>query len=151
MYFVVAFHILKVKSLSFLRWKMGQIHFHPSPRVLLCQFHEKKSWKLKWTIMIGEQPLCDFDGVYLCMNHERCCRCSVSDCLQPLGLQHHRLPCPPLSPGVFSNSYSLSWWCHPTISSSVTPICSYPQSFQASGSFPMNWFFTSDGQSIGMR
>ena len=77
MYFVVAFHILKVKSLSFLRWKMGHIHFLPSSRVVLCQFHEKKSWKLKWTIMIGEQPLCDFNGVCLCMNHKRCC-CSVS-------------------------------------------------------------------------
>ena len=36
------------------------------------------------------------------------------------GLQHARLPCPSLSPGVCSNSCPLSWWCHPTISSSVT-------------------------------
>ena len=45
-----------------------------------------------------------------------------------------RLPCPLLSPKVCSNSYSLSWWCHPTISSSVTPFSSCPQSFPASGS-----------------
>ena len=43
----------------------------------------------------------------------------VSNSLQPHGLQHTRLPCPSLSPGVCSNSYTLSQWCHPTISSSV--------------------------------
>ena len=45
----------------------------------------------------------------------------MSDSLQPHGLQHTRLPCPPLSPGVCSNSCPLCWWYHPTISSSVTP------------------------------
>ena len=69
--------------------------------------------------------------------------------LQPHGLQHTRLPCPSLSPGVYSNSCHLSWWCHPTISSSVVPFSSRPQSFPASGSFPMSQFFTSGGQSIG--
>ena len=43
----------------------------------------------------------------------------------------------------------LSWWCHPTISSSVVPFSSCPQSFSASGSFPVSWLFTSGGQSIG--
>ena len=48
--------------------------------------------------------------------------CSVmSDSLQPDGLQHTRLPCPSLSPGICSNSCPLSQWCHPTISSSITP------------------------------
>ena len=55
---------------------------------------------------------------------------------------------PPLSPEVCSNSCPLSWWCDPTISSFVTPFCSYPQSLTASGSFPMSWLFTSGGQSI---
>ena len=41
--------------------------------------------------------------------------------LWPHGLRHTRLPCPSLSPGVFSNSSPLSWWCHPTISYSVGP------------------------------
>ena len=50
-------------------------------------------------------------------------------------LQHSRLLCPSLSPWVCSNSYPLSQWCHPTISSSVTPFSSCPQSFPASGSF----------------
>ena len=54
----------------------------------------------------------------------------VSDSLLPHGLQHARLPCPSLSPGVCSNSCPLSQRCHPTISSSVVPFSSCPQSFQ---------------------
>ena len=74
----------------------------------------------------------------------------VSDCLQPHGLQHTRLPCPTPSPGVYSNSLPSSRWCHPTISSSVIPFSSCLQSFPTSGSFPMSQFFTSGGQSIGV-
>ena len=72
----------------------------------------------------------------------------MSDSLQPHGLQHTRLPCPPPSPGVPSNSRPLSQWCHPTISSSVTPFSSCPQSFSASGSFPVSWLFASGGQKV---
>ena len=76
--------------------------------------------------------------------------CSVvSDSLWPYGLQHPILSCPSLSSGVCSSSCPLSWWWHPTISSSVTLFSSCPQSFPASGSFPMSWLFISDGQSIG--
>ena len=64
------------------------------------------------------------------------------------GLQHARLPCPSLSLRVCSNSCPLSQWCHPTISSSVTPF-SYPQSLPASVSFPVNWLCVSGGQNIG--
>ena len=64
-------------------------------------------------------------------------------------LQHTRLLCPPLSPKVCSNSCSLSQWCYLTISSSVVPFSSCPQSFPASGSFPMSQLLTSGGQSIG--
>ena len=71
------------------------------------------------------------------------------DSLQPHGLQHTRPPCPLPSPGVCSNSYPLSRWCHPTISSSVVPFSSYLQFFPASGSFLMNQLVTSGGQSIG--
>ena len=54
----------------------------------------------------------------------------MSDSLQPYGLQHARLPCPSLAPGVCSNSCPLSWWCHPTISSSVTrPLLPLPSIF----------------------
>ena len=73
----------------------------------------------------------------------------LSNCLWPHGLQHTRLPCPPLSPGVGSHSCPLSRWCHPTISSSVASFSSSLQSFPASGSFPMSQFFTLGGQSIG--
>ena len=76
--------------------------------------------------------------------------CSVvSDSLQPHGLQHARLPCPSPTPGVYSDSCPLSWWCHPTVSSSVVPFSSRLQSFPASESFPMSRLFTSGGQSIG--
>ena len=59
----------------------------------------------------------------------------MSNSLQPHGLQHTRLPCPPLSPWVCSNSCPLSQWCHPIISSSVSPFLSCPQSFPSSGVF----------------
>ena len=75
-------------------------------------------------------------------------RSIMSDALQPHGVQHTRLLCPSLSPGVCSDLCPLSQWCHPTISSSVTPFSSCPQFFPASESFPMSWFFTSDGQRI---
>ena len=61
----------------------------------------------------------------------------------------HRLPCPSVSPGVCSNSCPLSQWCHPNISFSIALFSFCPQSFPASGSFSMSWFFTSGGQSIG--
>ena len=73
----------------------------------------------------------------------------MSDSLRPHGLQHARLPCPSPSPRAFSNSCSLSHWCHPTISSSVIPFSSWPHSLPASGAFSMSWLFTSGGQSIG--
>ena len=75
--------------------------------------------------------------------------CSVvSNSLWPYGLQHTRIPCPSLSPGVCSNSCPLVQWCHPTISSSVVPFSNCLQSFPASGSFPMSWLFVSGGQSV---
>ena len=72
----------------------------------------------------------------------------MSNSLWPLGLQHTRLPCPSLSSGVCSNSCPLSRWCHPTVSSSVAPF-SCPQSFPASGSFPISQLLASGSQSIG--
>ena len=64
--------------------------------------------------------------------------------------QHARPPCPSPIPGVHSNSCPLSQWCHPTISSSVIPSSSCPQSLPASGSFPMSQLFAWGGQSIGV-
>ena len=73
----------------------------------------------------------------------------MSDSLWPHWLQHARIPCPSSTPGACSNSCPSSWWCHPTISSSVIPFFSCPQSFPASGSFQMSQFFTSGDPSIG--
>ena len=74
----------------------------------------------------------------------------MSHSLRPHGLQHTRPPCPSPTPGVYPNSCPLSWWCHPTISSSVIPFSTCLQSFPASGSFQMSQFFSSGGQSIGV-
>ena len=76
--------------------------------------------------------------------------CSVmSNSLQPHELQHARPPCPSPTPGIYSNSCPLSWWCHPTISSSFIPFSSRLQSFLASGSYsvlcirwPRYWSFS---------
>ena len=77
-------------------------------------------------------------------------RSVVSDSFHPHGLQHTRPPCPSPTPGVYSNSCSLSLRCHPTILSSVVSFSSCLQSFPASGSFQMSQFFISDGQSVGV-
>ena len=62
--------------------------------------------------------------------------------------QHSRPPCPSPTPKVYTNPCPSSRWCHPTILSSVFPFSSWPQSLQASGSFPMSQLFTWGGQSI---
>ena len=81
----------------------------------------------------------------------------VSNSLQHHGLQQARPPCQSPTPGVYSNSCPLSWWCHPTMSTSVchfsspvSPFSSCPQYFPASGSFQMCQLFASGGQSIGI-
>ena len=77
--------------------------------------------------------------------------CSVvSDSLRPHEQQHARPPCPSPTPGVYSNPCPLSRRCHPTISSSVVPFSSCPQTFPASWSFQMSQLFASGGQSIGV-
>ena len=72
----------------------------------------------------------------------------MSNSLRPHGLQHSRPPCPSLSPGIGSDSYPSSQWCHPTLTSSVA-FFSCLRSFPASGYFPMSRLFMSGGQSIG--
>ena len=111
----------------------------------------------KWASAVGMcQKICsvkDCHKTFICRKYSICSvqfSCSiVSDSLRPHGLQHTRPPCPSPTPGVHSNSCPLSQWCHPTISSSFIPFSSCPQSFSASGSFPMSQSFTSGGQSIG--
>ena len=83
-----------------------------------------------------------------------CCavftRSVMSNSLQPHEPQHTRPPCPSPTPRVYPNSCPLSQWCHPTISSSVVPFSSCPQSFPTSGSFQKNQLFTSGGQRLGV-
>ena len=87
------------------------------------------------------------------MQLESSCYCSVTkscpSLCNPMDCSTAVLPCPSLSPGVCSNSCPFSWWCHPTISSSVAPFFSCPQSFPASGSFPVSRLFTSSGRRNG--
>ena len=81
-----------------------------------------------------------------------CCCCSVAKLYMTLCdpmVQHARLLCPPLFSGVGSNSHPLNQWCHTTISSSITPFSSCPQSFPATRYFPVSQLFLSGGQSIG--
>ena len=77
-------------------------------------------------------------------------RSVLSDSLRPHEPQHARPPCPSPTPRVYPNSCPLSWWCHPTISFSVVPFSSCPQSLPASGSFQMSQLFASGGQRIGV-
>ena len=94
-------------------------------------------------------PMLQVDSLPLSYIGLCCVSCSVVfGSLQPHGLRHARLPCPSPSPGVCSNSCPLSWWCHPTISSSVVPFSAL-QSFPASESFPISSLVTSGGKSIG--
>ena len=86
--------------------------------------------------------------IYMCMFLLFSCWV-LSDSLWPHAIQHTRLPCPPLSPGVCWNSRPLSRRCYTTILSSVALLSFCLQSFPASGSFPMGQLFPSGGWSIG--
>ena len=102
---------------------------------------------LEW---VATLPLNHQGSHYQCISSVQFSRSVVSDSLRPREPQHARSPCPSPTPGVHPNPCPLSWWCHPTISSSVIPFSSCPQSFSASGSFQMSQLFTSDVQSIGV-
>ena len=117
----------------------GQIHYFTTYYVFSGKNPDSLSWDNRW--------LCfRYYVSFLLVIAVQSKSCPT---LQPHELQHARLPCPSLSPGVFSNSCSLSQWFHPTISSSVVPFSSFPQSFPVSGSFPVSQLFTSHGWSFG--
>ena len=85
-----------------------------------------------------------------CFSSVQFSRSIISNSLWPHEWQHARPPCPSQALGVYSNSCPSSQWCHPTISSSVVPFSSCPQSLPASGSFPMSQLFPWGGQSTGV-
>ena len=109
-----------------------------------------QSWRA--AVILGLLMFSDSSSGWLSiLNKGHLCHLLFSSVTQswPHGLQHTRLPCPSPTFRDCSNSSPSSRWCHPTISFSVTTLFSCPQSFPASGSFPVSWVFTSSGQSIG--
>ena len=126
-------------------WTISFIH--KEIRNIFCQwllslsrvFRAQSYCSMYWYFLLWLNDVTLYGCLYSCS--------AVFNSLQPHGLQHARRPCPSPSPGVWSNWCPLSRWCHPTISSSVVLFSSCPQSFPASGSFPMNWLFTSGDQS----
>ena len=112
---------------------------------------------LRWPVYMRAndgrfKPLClsVLFFILLWFNAAQFSHSAISTSLWPHGLQHARPPCPSPTPGAYSDSFPLSWWCHPTISSSVIPFSSSLQSFTASGSFQVSQFFASGGQSTGV-
>ena len=103
---------------------------------------EREAWRAAVMGLQSQTRLRDWTELLL-FNHS-----IISNSLWSHGLQHTRLPCPSPSPRACSDSCPLSQWCHPTISSSIICFSSCPQSFPASGSFPVSWLFASGGQSI---
>ena len=99
---------------------------------------------LFYILILGKKRLKDL------LDSVRYSRSVLLDILWPHGPQHTRFPCPSPTPRVYSNLSSLSLMCHPTISSSVVPFSSCPQSFPTPGSFQMSQFFASGCQSIGV-
>ena len=111
----------------------------------------------RWSGSLAVQVL---DGIFLQYKTvasplEICCSVllfspqGALDSWWPCGLQHARLPCPSLSPGVYSDSCPMSQWCHLNISSSAALFSFCHRSFPALGSFPMSQLFASGDQSIG--
>ena len=102
-------------------------------------FNVKKFLQINWHVCSANKG--QNKGLIFCFSSVQFSCSVVSDSLQPHELQHARPSCPSPTSRVYPNSCPLSWWCHPTISSSVVPFSSHPQSFPASGSFQMSQLF----------
>ena len=122
---------------------------------------KSQTWLSNWTELnwlLLKWPFCNeilviVDGSFACFDFNIICYVLAYHVLLFSHLVvsrslHTRLLCPPLSPGVCSDSYPLSGWYYLTISFSVAPFCFWLQSFSTSGSFPMRLLFASGGQSI---
>ena len=143
--------------------KLVQFHFSQNPDLFLViwSISLDRLWGALTGLMLSLQQLSSCKAYFLhfraTLNTRQVSRSSsvsvLSNSLQPHGLQHTRPPFLSPTPGACSNSSNScpsSWSCHPIISSSVVPFSYCPQSFPASGSFPVNQFFASGGQSIGV-
>ena len=109
----------------------------------MFQIKSRNPWSRKWqhtpVYLAGK-----FHGQRSLVGYSSSLQFSPSvmfDSMWPHGLQHAKFLCP---------SCPLGQWCHPTVSSSVTPFSSCLQSFPAAGAYPVSQFFTSGGQSIGV-
>ena len=139
----------KIPCATSITWH-SQINKNPEACVRLGQSHITV---FPFPIMLVAGPGCDRLIGWLCsscftIQPVQFSRSVVSDSLWPHEPQHTRPPCPSPTPRVYPNSCPSGRWCHPTISSSVIPFSSCPQSFSASGSFQMSQLFMSGGQSI---
>ena len=118
--------------------KLSEWLWHDLPIAILCLLIQAQT---RTVIIFG--PLNHFSSGQF--------SCSVmSNSLLPREPQRSRPPCPSPTAWVYPNPCPFSRWCHPTISFSVISFPSRLQSFPASGSFPMSWYFPSGGQSIGV-
>ena len=117
-----------------------------SPSSIPPELHSASQYQTTIALNCVCEHLC-FISVYTVHIHRQDVVVQLLLCL--ILCEYARLPCPSLSRGVCSNSCPLSRWYHRTISSSVAPFSSWPQSFPASGSFPMNQLFAWGGQSTG--
>ena len=109
-----------------------------------------RSWtllRLNWTELM--MPQCDLEAKWS-QQQAFPVLWVISDSFRPHESQHTRPSCPSSTPGVHSNLYPSSQWCHPAISSSVVPFFSCPQSLPASESFPISQLFAWGGQSTGV-
>ena len=135
-------------------WNLRSVQLHPWKRaawdeVSLCPVSALSLFPIAPASFLTPSPPA-FGSFLHCCSVLLLFICSLaSDSLRSHVLHHARLPCPSLSPGVCSSSCPLSWWCHPTISSSVISFSSCPQSFPTSGSLPMSRLFASGGLSVG--
>ena len=124
------------------RGEPGSFSYFSSTLLMLYLFIDTTAWNIisiiSWDLLNSL-----FSSVHF--------NCSVmSDSLRPPELQDTGPPCPSPTPRVYPNSCPLSRWCHLTVSSSVNPFSSCPQSFPTSGSFQMSQLFASGGQNIGV-
>ena len=110
----------------------------------------RPSWSLSSDFLwVTKVVMCSLEGKCFYFSTSVEFRCSVmSNSLRPHELQHARPPCPSPTPRVHPNPCPSSWWCDPTITSSVIHFSSCPQSLPASGSLPMSQLFSWGGQSI---
>ena len=122
-----------------------EVHSSRIAEAWLGEFWALLYWCVRWVQLCGSLSI-----LWHCLSLGLEWKLTLSDSLRPHEPQHARPPCPSPTPRVYSDSRPLCWWCHPTISSSVVPFSSCPQSLPASESFPMSQLFAWGGQSIGV-